>query len=124
MLAEVDKCMASLEELQYTVKGRGRGMSSGVGLSPRRTNHRCKQESLRIRNATSNKSPQGKLPINAERKNENGDGWLGGGDELECSCADAKWRRWLRPGDDGGAPWGRPQRADVKTAATAATGRR
>ncbi|CAH9141389.1 unnamed protein product [Cuscuta epithymum] len=71
MLAEVDKCMASLEELQYTVKGRGRRMSSGVGLSPRstrsysRTNHRCKQESLRIRNATSNKSPQGKLPINA-----------------------------------------------------------
>ncbi|CAH9087260.1 unnamed protein product [Cuscuta europaea] len=74
ILNKVDKCMASLEELQYTVKGRGKGVSSGVVLSPRstraysRTSHRCKQESLRIRNATSNKSPQGKLPINAEWK--------------------------------------------------------
>ncbi|CAH9145151.1 unnamed protein product [Cuscuta epithymum] len=71
ILNKVDKCMASLEELQYTVKGRGKGVSSGVGLSPRstraysRTSHKCKKESLRIRNATSDKSPQGKLPINA-----------------------------------------------------------
>lgn len=51
-LMKVDKCMARLQELQYTVTG-GTKMISGVSLSPRstrgylRTSLRCKQESLR-----------------------------------------------------------------------------
>nr|GMD42165.1 microtubule-binding protein TANGLED [Ipomoea batatas] len=66
-LTKVDKCMARLQELQYTVTG-GSKVISGVTLSPRstrgylRTSLRCKQESLRIKNATSNRSPHGKLP--------------------------------------------------------------
>ncbi|XP_031103681.1 microtubule-binding protein TANGLED [Ipomoea triloba] len=66
-LSKVDKCMARLQELQYTVTG-GSKVISGVTLSPRstrgylRTSLRCKQESLRIKNATSNRSPHGKLP--------------------------------------------------------------
>ncbi|XP_055816730.1 probable microtubule-binding protein TANGLED [Solanum dulcamara] len=69
-LNKVDKCMARLQELQYTVTG-GNMVISGVTLSPRstrgylRTSLRCKQESLRIKNATSRKSPPGKLPTNA-----------------------------------------------------------
>ncbi|MCD7446609.1 hypothetical protein HAX54_010801 [Datura stramonium] len=69
-LNKVDKCMARLQELQYTVTG-GNKVISGVTLSPRstrgylRTSLRCKQESLRIKNATSRKSPPGKLPTNA-----------------------------------------------------------
>ncbi|KAL7003074.1 hypothetical protein U1Q18_004232 [Sarracenia purpurea var. burkii] len=69
-LNKVDKCMERLQELQYTVTG-GRKMISGVSLSPRstrgylRTSLRCKQESLRIKNANPRKSPPGKLPINA-----------------------------------------------------------
>lgn len=49
---KVDKCMARLQELQYTVAG-GNKVISGVSLSPRstrgylRTSLRCKQESLR-----------------------------------------------------------------------------
>ena len=49
---KVDKCMARLQELQYTVAG-GKKVISGVSLSPRstrgymRTSLRCKQESLR-----------------------------------------------------------------------------
>ncbi|PHT41310.1 Microtubule-binding protein TANGLED1 [Capsicum baccatum] len=68
-LNKVDKCMARLQELQYTVAG-GNKVISGVTLSPRstrgylRTSLRCKQESLRIKNATSRKSPPGKLPTN------------------------------------------------------------
>ncbi|TMX01961.1 hypothetical protein EJD97_023009 [Solanum chilense] len=66
-LNKVDKCMARLQELQYTVTG-GHKVISGVTLSPRstrgylRTSLRCKQESLRIKNATSRKSPPGKMP--------------------------------------------------------------
>lgn len=62
--------MARLQELQYTVSG-GNKVISGITLSPRstrgylRTSLRCKQESLRIKNATSRKSPPGKLPTNA-----------------------------------------------------------
>lgn len=62
--------MARLQELQYTVTG-GNKVISGVILSPRstrgylRTSLRCKQESLRIKNATSRKSPPRKLPTNA-----------------------------------------------------------
>lgn len=63
---KVDKCMARLQELQFTVAG-GRKVISGVSLSPRstrgylRTSLRCKQETVRIRN---DKSPPGKLPTN------------------------------------------------------------
>ncbi|KAJ8529509.1 hypothetical protein K7X08_036344 [Anisodus acutangulus] len=69
-LNKVDKCMDRLQELQYTVTG-GNKVISGVTLSPRstrgylKTSLRCKQESLRIKNATSRKSPPGKLPTNA-----------------------------------------------------------
>lgn len=93
-LMKVDKCMARLQELQYTVTG-GTKMISGVSLSPRstrgylRTSLRCKQESLRydinsgfefyflfsyevisviicrIKNATPRKSPKGKFPAPA-----------------------------------------------------------
>ncbi|KAM4108373.1 hypothetical protein ACB094_03G040500 [Castanea mollissima] len=63
----VDRCMARLQELQYTVSG-GTKVISGVSLSPRstrgylRTSLRCKQESARIKNGTSKKSPVGKFP--------------------------------------------------------------
>ncbi|KAL1833450.1 hypothetical protein ACET3Z_003101 [Daucus carota] len=66
---KVDKCVARLQELQYTVTG-GRKVISGVSLSPRstrvylKTSLRCKQESARIRNATPRKSPPGTLPTN------------------------------------------------------------
>uniref|UniRef100_A0A5B7BCA4 Putative microtubule-binding protein TANGLED n=1 Tax=Davidia involucrata TaxID=16924 RepID=A0A5B7BCA4_DAVIN len=65
---KVDKCMARLQELQCTVTG-GTKVISGVSLSPRstrgylKTSLRCKQESLRIKNANPRKSPPGKLPI-------------------------------------------------------------
>lgn len=58
--------MARLQELQFTVEG-GTKVISGVSLSPRstrgylRTSLRCKQESMRIKNATPNKSPVGKF---------------------------------------------------------------
>ncbi|XP_031270236.1 microtubule-binding protein TANGLED isoform X1 [Pistacia vera] len=68
---KVDKCMARLQELQYTVAG-GNKMISGVSLSPRSTRGylkaslRCKQESLRIKNAAApRRSPGGKLPESA-----------------------------------------------------------
>ncbi|XP_059648536.1 microtubule-binding protein TANGLED [Cornus florida] len=67
---KVDKCMARLQELQYTVTG-GTKVISGVSLSPRstrgylRTSLRCKQESLRIKSSNPRKSPPGKLPTNA-----------------------------------------------------------
>ncbi|PSS26529.1 Microtubule-binding protein like [Actinidia chinensis var. chinensis] len=67
---KVDKCMARLQELQYTVAG-GKKVISGVNLSPRstrgymRTSLRCKQESLRIKSGNhTRKSPPGKLPTN------------------------------------------------------------
>lgn len=50
--AQVDRCMARLQELQYTVAG-GAKVVSGVSLSPRstrgylRTSLRCKQETVR-----------------------------------------------------------------------------
>ncbi|KAI3448630.1 hypothetical protein Pfo_005306 [Paulownia fortunei] len=68
---KVDKCMARLLELQYTVTG-GRKVISGVSLSPRssrsylRTSVRCKQEPLRIKNANTRRSPPGKLPVSTE----------------------------------------------------------
>ncbi|KAL5850825.1 hypothetical protein ACOSQ4_008838 [Xanthoceras sorbifolium] len=64
---KVDKCMARLQELQYTVAG-GNKVISGVSLSPRstrgylRASLRCKQETLRIKNGTPRKSPGGKMP--------------------------------------------------------------
>ncbi|OIW17501.1 hypothetical protein TanjilG_22613 [Lupinus angustifolius] len=64
---KVDRCMARLQELQYTVAG-GTKVVSGVSLSPRstraylRTSLRCKQESLRIKNGAPRRSPQGKFP--------------------------------------------------------------
>ncbi|KAL7205205.1 hypothetical protein ACSBR2_018188 [Camellia fascicularis] len=66
---KVDKCMARLQELQYTVTG-GTKTISGVSLSPRSTRGylkaslRCKQECLRIKNGNPRKSPPGKLPTN------------------------------------------------------------
>ncbi|KAF5740064.1 microtubule-binding protein TANGLED [Tripterygium wilfordii] len=64
---KVDKCMARLQELQYTVSG-GTKVIAGVSLSPRstrgylRTSLRCKQETLRIKNGAARKSPVGKFP--------------------------------------------------------------
>ncbi|GLT38284.1 hypothetical protein SLA2020_125420 [Shorea laevis] len=66
-LKKVDKCMARLQELQYTVAG-GTKVISGVSLSPRstrgylKTSLRCKQESMRIKNSAGRKSPVGKFP--------------------------------------------------------------
>ncbi|KAG4908602.1 hypothetical protein JHK82_057264 [Glycine max] len=66
---KVDQCVARLQELQYTVTG-GTKVVSGVTLSPRstrgylRTSLRCKQESLRIKNGASRRSPVGKFPAN------------------------------------------------------------
>ncbi|BAT95054.1 hypothetical protein LR48_Vigan10g089900 [Vigna angularis] len=68
-LNKVDQCVARLQELQYTVTG-GTKVVSGVTLSPRstrgylRTSLRCKQESLRIKNGASRRSPVGKFPAN------------------------------------------------------------
>ncbi|KAL8553787.1 hypothetical protein ACS0TY_002176 [Phlomoides rotata] len=65
---KVDKCMARLQELQYTVTG-GTKAASLVSLSPRssrnylRTSLRCKHESLRLKSASSRRSPPGKLPV-------------------------------------------------------------
>ncbi|KAK2403083.1 microtubule-binding protein TANGLED [Trifolium repens] len=59
--------MSRLEELQNTVTG-GTKVVSVVNLSPRstrgylRTSLRCKQESLRIKNGATRKSPAGKFP--------------------------------------------------------------
>ncbi|KAD4179644.1 hypothetical protein E3N88_28235 [Mikania micrantha] len=64
---KVEKCMARLQELQY-ITGGTKKMISVVNLSPRstrgylKTSLRCKQESLRIRNANGVRSPPGKLP--------------------------------------------------------------
>ncbi|KAL3516092.1 hypothetical protein ACH5RR_022994 [Cinchona calisaya] len=66
---KVDKSIARLQELQFTVTG-GTKVISGVTLSPRstrgylRTSLRCKQESLRIKNVNARRSPPGNLPTN------------------------------------------------------------
>ncbi|XP_045803907.1 probable microtubule-binding protein TANGLED [Trifolium pratense] len=66
-LNKVNQCMSRLEELQNTVTG-GTKVVSVVNLSPRstrgylRTSLRCKQESLRIKNGATRKSPVGKFP--------------------------------------------------------------
>lgn len=67
-LKKVDRCMARLQELQYTVAG-GAKVVSGVSLSPRstrgylRTSLRCKQETVRMRGGASaqKRSPSGKF---------------------------------------------------------------
>ncbi|KAF0935070.1 hypothetical protein E2562_030003 [Oryza meyeriana var. granulata] len=66
-LKKVDRCMARLQELQYTVAG-GAKVVSGVSLSPRstrgylRTSLRCKQETVRMRATPAHKrSPNGKF---------------------------------------------------------------
>ncbi|KAF3585605.1 hypothetical protein F2Q69_00032365 [Brassica cretica] len=67
---KVDKCMERLQELQYTIAG-GTKVVSGVNLSPRstrtylKTSLRCKQETLRIKNANNKKSPIGKFPASS-----------------------------------------------------------
>ncbi|KAJ4886145.1 putative microtubule-binding protein TANGLED [Raphanus sativus] len=67
---KVDKCMERLQELQYTIAG-GTKVISGVNLIPRstrtylKTSLRCKQETLRIKNATNKKSPIGKFPASS-----------------------------------------------------------
>ncbi|KAG9457931.1 hypothetical protein H6P81_002439 [Aristolochia fimbriata] len=66
---KVDRCMARLQELQFTVSG-GTKTISGVNLSPRstrgylKTSIRCKQESLRLRKAADQISPSKKWPEN------------------------------------------------------------
>ncbi|KAL1546038.1 putative microtubule-binding protein TANGLED [Salvia divinorum] len=68
---KVDRCMARLQELQHTVTG-GTKLVSGLSLSPCsgrnyiRASLRCKQESLRLKNANSRRSPPGKLPSSKE----------------------------------------------------------
>ncbi|KAL6899065.1 hypothetical protein ACP4OV_005723 [Aristida adscensionis] len=87
-LKKVDRCMARLQELQYTVAG-GAKVVSGVSLSPRstrgylRTSLRCKQETARMRgsSAQTTRSPTGKFGGAAGR---------GGGDG-------AQWRRMSLP---------------------------
>ncbi|XP_062084739.1 probable microtubule-binding protein TANGLED [Humulus lupulus] len=70
IVQKVDRCMVRLQELQYTVSG-GTKVISGVTLSPRstraylKTSLRCKQESIRIKNAAPRKSPVGKFPGNS-----------------------------------------------------------
>ncbi|KZV43625.1 cyclin family protein [Dorcoceras hygrometricum] len=54
---KVDKCMARLQELQYSVNG-GRKVTSGGNLSPR-----CKQERTRMKNVNSRRSYPGKMLI-------------------------------------------------------------
>ncbi|KAJ1291823.1 hypothetical protein BS78_02G346200 [Paspalum vaginatum] len=84
-LKKVDRCMARLQELQYTVSG-GAKVVSGVSLSPRstrgylRTSLRCKQETVRMRGGASaqKRSPNGKF------------GGVGGGEG-------AQWRRMSLP---------------------------
>ncbi|KAI4310959.1 hypothetical protein MLD38_035901 [Melastoma candidum] len=69
-LMKVDKCVARLQELQFTVAG-GRKVVSGVSLSPRstraylRTSLRCKQESMRVKSNPLSISPKGKFPAAA-----------------------------------------------------------
>ncbi|XP_058083838.1 probable microtubule-binding protein TANGLED [Magnolia sinica] len=66
---KMDRCMARLQELQYTVTG-GNKVIAGISLSPRstkgylRTSLRCKQESLRIKNTATRVSPVGKMHDN------------------------------------------------------------
>ncbi|MCL7048399.1 hypothetical protein MKW94_005428 [Papaver nudicaule] len=71
---KVDRCMARLQELQYTVAG-GNKVIAGVSLSPRstraylKTSVRCKQESLRMKNSTAaGKSPVGKFQGSLQTK--------------------------------------------------------
>ncbi|KAL7126421.1 hypothetical protein ABFS83_14G186000 [Erythranthe nasuta] len=59
---KVDKCMARLQELQHTVKGVGSSPINNSSRSYLRTSLRCKNESSRMKNANSRKSPTGKLP--------------------------------------------------------------
>ncbi|VAH08009.1 unnamed protein product [Triticum turgidum subsp. durum] len=66
-LKKMDRCMARLQELQYTVAG-GAKVVSGVSLSPRstrgylRTSIRCKQETVRMRGTPARSgSPKGKF---------------------------------------------------------------
>ncbi|CAN6289532.1 unnamed protein product [Urochloa humidicola] len=88
-LKKVDRCMARLQELQYTVAG-GAKVVSGVSLSPRstrgylRTSLRCKQETVRMRGGASaqKRSPNGKF---------GGAGGGGGGGD------GAQWRRMSLP---------------------------
>ncbi|KAL4205133.1 hypothetical protein AMTRI_Chr01g135750 [Amborella trichopoda] len=67
---KVDKVMARLQELQYTVTG-GTKVIGGVNLSPRstrgyiRTSLRCKQESIRIRNTALRKAPCAEIERNS-----------------------------------------------------------
>ncbi|KAL8028867.1 hypothetical protein ABFX02_14G189600 [Erythranthe guttata] len=63
---KVDKCMARLQELQHTVKGVGSSPINNSSRSYLRTSLRCKNESPRMKNANSRKSPTGKLPQIAE----------------------------------------------------------
>ncbi|CAN6251469.1 unnamed protein product [Urochloa humidicola] len=92
-LKKVDRCMARLQELQYTVAG-GAKVVSGVSLSPRstrgylRTSLRCKQETVRMRGGASaqKRSPNGKFGGVGV-----GAGGGGGGGE------GAQWRRMSLP---------------------------
>ncbi|CAM0955236.1 unnamed protein product [Alopecurus aequalis] len=72
-LKKMDRCMARLQELQYTVAG-GAKVVSGVSLSPRstrgylRTSIRCKQETVRMRGTPAKStSPKGKFVGGSEQ---------------------------------------------------------
>ncbi|RXH74657.1 hypothetical protein DVH24_029378 [Malus domestica] len=66
----MDRCVARLQELQYTVSG-GTKVISGVSLSPGssrgylRASLRCKQETARIKGSAPRKSHVGKFPAKA-----------------------------------------------------------
>nr|CAB3446537.1 unnamed protein product [Digitaria exilis] len=94
--AQVDRCMARLQELQYTVAG-GAKVVSGVSLSPRstrvylRTSLRCKQETVRQELPIPNPMTM-RGGASAQKRSPNGKfGGMGGGGES------TQWRRMSLP---------------------------
>ncbi|GAB2246466.1 hypothetical protein Droror1_Dr00001959 [Drosera rotundifolia] len=62
---KVDQCMARLQEIQYTVTGRGGESGSGSNRGHLRSSVRCRQDSLRMTGSAAKKSPVGKFPQSA-----------------------------------------------------------
>eukprot|EP01018_Ginkgo_biloba_P030084 Gb_36954 [translate_table: standard] len=99
-IRKVDRAMARLQELQYTVAG-GSKVRTGVTLSPRstrgymRTSLRCKQESLRIRESVKRTSGE-KNGAEAKRCNRSFNPAIADG-EIKCSRSPGEWRRWSLP---------------------------
>ncbi|XP_047963231.1 microtubule-binding protein TANGLED-like [Salvia hispanica] len=63
---KVDRCMARLQELQHTVTVSDLSLSPRSYRGPMPTSLRCKQDSFRLKNAKSRRSPPGKLPVSKE----------------------------------------------------------